>query len=291
MLVKRQIQKEQGTDSENEDDTDIFDPGPPLLERFDKATYDCNISQPMTRINNSWNSNDPFIENGDLDLLPMDDGVYLLRLESNVEFMRITTSGEIIGTPVRIASTGDLLRNPRLLKTETGYALAWIGRDYMTNQLMFVLLDSEGNPLGTPQSLASGNIGFSKMVRFGNKSVLAFGAIQSYEIGFENSLLFLDADGSPSGDLVILEGNYNAFFSGEASIGLLAKDNELLVAWSSSKDNWEDSNAATTLRIERYNAEKNRVSPVYNLQSPVENKENIHPSWVNIGEDVGLLWS
>jgi hypothetical protein len=66
----------------------------------------------------------------------------------------------------------------------------------------------------------------------------------------------------------------------------------VLAAWAvSTGDDFPDQSVATTVRLARFDSDGQRQGPIYDLQAPVTDREAVDPRWVDMGDDVGLLWA
>jgi hypothetical protein len=74
---------------------------------------------------------------------------------------------------------------------------------------------------------------------------------------------------------------------------LFVRGDQVLAAWSvvSAGSSFEAQDAATTIRLGRFDADGKRQGPLFDLQAPVRDRESIQPFWVGMGDDVGLLWA
>jgi hypothetical protein len=102
----------------------------------------------------------------------------------------------------------------------------------------------------------------------------------------------LDSDGSVLGEPVALEDSAASGFSATVP-SLLVRGDQVLAAWSvvSGDSSYDVQDAATTVRIARFDADGQRQGLMYDLQAPVKDRESVQASWVDMGDDVGLLWA
>jgi hypothetical protein len=197
----------------------------------------------------------------------------------------------IIGTPSTLASTTGVLEDPILVAKENGHAIVWVSGEKTANELMFASIGTDGAS-SQPKSIAkSCDLNLGEMVRFKEGFALTFERRTSYETGFETWMVIMNAEGTPIGDPIRLNGDIPFPGWNGTQSSLIARRDELLVAWSVTEGDDMMSSAATTLHVARFDAAGTLVSQVYELQAPVTDRELINPAWIDLGDDVGLLWS
>lgn len=181
---------------------------------------------------------------------------------------------------------------PKLARVGSGYALLWSGGDYSAAKLSFGLLDESGKLATTPVVLAQGEyLEQGTVAAFGDRFVVSY--TDRSASGLVSRLLFLDSKGSALGQPITLESGARAGVFSSTTPSLLVRGEQVFVAWTvdSGDSDVEAMDAATTIRIARFDADGVRQGLMYDLQAPVRDRESVQPSWIEIGDDVGLIWS
>jgi len=165
-----------------------------------------------------------------------------------------------------------------------GYGLVWREGTATTNTLKFVRLDAEGAPLGTPKVLAEAQtIQLSDLLALEDGFAVAFG--QWVNDAYGVYYLGLDAEGSPYRAPVPL---------GQWDAALTRRGDRVLAAWTHRSGDLSgdiDARYAVNLRLGWFDERGRPVGETYDLQAPELDRENVHPAWVDFGDDLGLAWS
>jgi hypothetical protein len=200
--------------------------------------------------------------------------------------LQVDAAGSVV-TPASVLLTLGRSGGLKVVRAGSGYALLWVDGNQSSAKLSFGLLDENGKLASTPLVLAQ-----APYLGVGDIAPVGAGFVVSYaDNGYLNSrlasrLLVLDADGSTIGEPIALEDTH-----GSAS-SLLVRGDQVLAAWSILHgDKREAMEAATTVRVGRFDAKGKRQGPMYDLQAPVTHRESVQPFWVEMGDDVGLLWA
>lgn len=209
-----------------------------------------------------------------------------------VNSLQVDAAGAVV-TPATVLLTLERAGGMKVARAGSGYALLWIDGNESSAKLSFGLLDENGKLSGTPHVLAQGPyLGAGNIAPVGDHFVVSYADYQYSASGLVSRLLLLDSDGSVLGEPVALEDSAAAGFSATIP-SLLVRGNQVLAAWSvvSGDNSYEAQDAATTVRIARFDADAKRQGPMYELQAKVKDRENVQPFWVDMGADVGLLWA
>jgi hypothetical protein len=199
-----------------------------------------------------------------------------------------------LATPASVLATLAGQARPKLVSAGSGYALLWVDSNGSSSaKLTFGLLDGSGKLTGTPVVLAqSQNLGEGDIAAVGEHFAVSYSDYKFFNSGLMNRLLLLGSDGNALGEPIAFEdSSANGFASTFPS--LLVRGEQVFVAWSvlHGDSSYEVQEAATTIRVARFDANGQRQGPIYDLQAPVMDRENVQPFWVDMGDDVGLLWA
>jgi hypothetical protein len=211
---------------------------------------------------------------------------------SSLNSLQVDASGAIV-TPATALITLARSPAPQLARAGSGYALLWVDSNESSGKLTFGLLDESGKLASTPVVLAQGPyIGAGAIASVGDHFVVSYADYQYYESGLVGRLLVLDSNGSVLGQPIPLEHSGAPGFASTIP-SLLTRGDQVLAAWSvaSGDNSAEVQEGATTIRIARFDASGERQGPMYDLQAPVKDREAVEPFWVDMGDEVGLLWS
>jgi hypothetical protein len=198
-----------------------------------------------------------------------------------LRFAVVQPDGQIAVGPVTVGGTGSAsVSGPALVATASGFATAWIEGD---NLLRFAQLDASGATVGAAVTLVDRGTSLSsaRLVAVGDGFAAA---VSSFEgTAWEALYLAIDATGAPLGSPTSLG-------AGTDQAALLARGtNEVLVAWSRSHGDY--SSNAINVELTRFDGAGNQTAPVYSLQAPVTDEENVWPSLVDVNGDVAVTWS
>jgi hypothetical protein len=197
----------------------------------------------------------------------------------------VVTSASVLLTQARAGGV-------KIARAGSGYALLWVDGDASSSKLNFGLLDENGKLTGTPLVIAQGPyLGVGDIAPVGDHFLVSYSDHQHAASGLVSRLLVLDSDGSVLGEPIALEDTGGVGFSAIPS--LLVRGDQVLAAWSvvTGDTSYEVQDAAITVRIARFDAEGERQGLMYDLQAPVKDRESVDTFWVEMGDDVGLLWA
>jgi hypothetical protein len=206
--------------------------------------------------------------------------------------VQVNGSGTVV-TEASALTTLARAAGPKIARAGAGYALLWVDGSESSAKLSFCLLDERGKLAGTPVVLAQGPyLAAGSVAPIGDHFVVSYADYQYRDSGLVSRLLVLGADGSAQGEPVAFEHSAGAGFASTVP-SLHTRGDQVLAAWSivSGDSSFETQDAATTIRVARFDANGERQGPMYDLQAPVKDRENVQPFWVDVGEDLGLLWA
>lgn len=205
--------------------------------------------------------------------------------------LQVDATGAVI-TPASVLLTQERAGGLKIASAGSGYALLWVDGDASSSKLSFGLLDENGKLAGTPLVIAQGPyLGVGDIAPVGDRFVVSYSDNQHAASGLVSRLLVLDSDGSVIGEPIALEDTGGVGF--DAIPSLRARGDEVLAAWSvvTGDTSYEVQDAAITVRIARFDANGERQGLMYDLQAPVKDRESVDAFWVEMGDDVGLLWA
>jgi hypothetical protein len=205
---------------------------------------------------------------------------------------QVDNAGTVVTPPSTLAT---LQESPdaRIAKTDSGYALLSVQNGPAGGKLTFRRLDEAGKFASEPVVAAQGSyIMAGSIAAIGNHFVVSYMDNQYYESGLASRLLFLDSDGHTLGEPFAFENSVAMGFAATTP-SLLVRGNEVLAAWSVSTGDrsYEKQDAATTIRLARFDADGKLQGFMYDLQAPVKDREAVQPLLLAVGDDVGLLWA
>lgn len=203
--------------------------------------------------------------------------------ETNLMLAQVDASGAIVTPPeVLETSDGGQLR-PELVAAGDGYALLWSETRESGARLRFARLDADGGLLETPKLLAEGSsVDAGTLIAAGDGFALTYSA---FDEEYRTYYLALDADGEPRRSPVPLGAGY------VTSASLVARGDRVLAAWTHLHGGYETQEIAINLRIGWFDADGDPRGETYELQRPIVHEQNLEPSWVEVGDDLGLVWA
>jgi hypothetical protein len=201
--------------------------------------------------------------------------------DPRLNYAQINAAGTVLRPAAELSPSGEHQNPAKIVATANGYAVAWVeavaGRPF----LRMAFLDAQGAVQGTPVTVRD-----DTSVALNDLVATADGFGIAYQVPappVKDYYQVLDAQGQPASEPVEIGTG--------ADTALLRRGDEVLVASSVTGGSYENSDIYSVLRVSRFDASGARVGPSYDLQSPVEDQTNVHPFWIAIDDDVGLLWS
>lgn len=158
------------------------------------------------------------------------------------------------------------------------YGFVWSERDETTEWLRFQRLDADGEPLTAPtQVFESEPSWISDFVAVGD----GFAVVLGRSMAEENRRMWylgFGADGRPYWGPVPFA---------DWDVALIRRDDRVLAAWSHSLG----SGLGASIRIAWFSERGQPEGNTSELQAPTFYEDNSDPAWVELGDDLGLVWS
>jgi hypothetical protein len=300
--------------------------GAPLLERPITDGYHCAISEPFAKLELPWDGGrllggaSPSLfwkeqETGSVLGAEFEDGVvgtpFSLRDATNggvgwpavarngdlvtvvwTEFQytepdityalmsaQVNSSGQVITPAHALSGTANSPGTVAIAAFGDGYGVAWSELSQDSSRLMFARMDAGGDLVGAPEVLSEApTIIVDGLVALDDGFGVAF---RNWgEKQYPMRYLGLDAEGKP----------YRAPvpFS-DSSVALIRRGDRVLAAWEHSSG--KGNSRAVNLRVGWFDDRGSPVGKTYDLQAPVPDQENVSPAWVELRDDLGLVWS
>lgn len=161
-------------------------------------------------------------------------------------------------------------------------ALLWT--DYSDRSLHFVRLSFDGELEGAPEFVQQGD-----SVSLGAITQTAKGYLFSYELETQAQRFVQPIDktgrlGSAVSLGQLSDGPY-------ASHSMLARGDEVLLAWTDEGGSWDGMDTSRTTVLSRLDLDGKRMTDDVRVQTPKVNVEHVYPQLLERDGDVGLLWS
>jgi hypothetical protein len=197
----------------------------------------------------------------------------------------ITPARAIIGSPIEEY-------DGRLVPTAQGFVLFWIQRPQNTTpyQARVAHLGPDGALVGEPRVLIEQDTYLltTSLTWLGDRVVATYAGEEGY------TSVMLDEQARPLGDAIpIGQAHWSAVLPrGERVLSAWMVTHELPATEESTLGGeYEYPSRAITLRVGWFDRDGKATGASRDLQAPVPDEENVDPAWVDLGEDVGLLWS
>jgi hypothetical protein len=210
---------------------------------------------------------------------------------------QLDEQGKLLAAPHALTGFSVGEYGSQLVARDGGFAAFWTEHNAYGGPyaLRFGRMDASGELVGTPLTLRTQDEAYlltTSLNRLGDGFVATYrGSDPSTDYGGFMSL-FLDSAGSALGPPVHLAANYWS--------AVLPRGNRILAAWSVLYEGAPTANTvhlggqrarAHTLRIGWFDLRGKPLGPSFDLQPPLHDQENADPAWVDLGDDVGLVWS
>jgi hypothetical protein len=204
----------------------------------------------------------------------------------SVTFARLDDAGAVAGSPIQIPSVGDAPSMLQLALSDGSFGMVWTEPldNLGTNAMKFARVTADGQA-GTPRTLGQGNGAMQplSLVSAPSGYLLTYTA-GSWTTGLGTFVLALDAEGAPLRDAWKL-GN------GIGATSILARGERFLVAYTEEAGSYDTQEIQRSIRLGWLDANGERTGDVHALQAPITHDEFVHPTWIDLGDDVGLAWS
>ena len=193
---------------------------------------------------------------------------------------QVDLSGSVV-TPARALIQGTHEDQPKLVVSGTGYALAWVESNGTNGQIKFARLDANAVLSSAPVVLTAGaSLRISNLLALDEGYAIAYSELIASKVRPRH--LTFDAAGNPYGAPVDLGPD-------GSSGSLVRRGDQVLAAWTENHGTFQQ--AATTIRVGRFDLRGNPIGPSDPLQSQVVHQQNVQPRWITVGNDLGLAWS
>jgi hypothetical protein len=172
---------------------------------------------------------------------------------------------------------------PHIAPSASGALLLYGYHSQGSDTLWVASLTAQGRVAGSPQILLTATQAAPvRLVPIPNGFLAFYVAGSASNTGLY--LRRLDGQGIPQGDSVLIA-------EGAADPKFFVRGEQIWAAWSEEEGDPLAQQSAGTLRIARFDASGARVARDVRVQAPVLNQYAGSPNFVDMGDDVGLLWS
>jgi hypothetical protein len=213
-----------------------------------------------------------------------------LEVSMQIAIAQVDGTGKVTSARRALSVVADTeQRSPLLIANGEGYAIVWNEVEQGTKQRMrFARLDATSALSGSAKTLLEGEdpILALDLVSTSNGLGLLY-AIQVWgdtEAVATTYYQRLSADGAKSGDPIVLGKGARP-----ADGSLIARGDQVLAAWTEWTGMAEEKLSAVT-RIQRIAASGALSGPTYTVQESKVDRQNVAPTWVDFGDDLGLVW-
>ncbi len=303
--------------------------GLPLLDRPVQPGYSCQVTQPVTPFgrgrwggaalaptkppllalsDNCWDDCDrevgiavAALERGALGkLLPISDRdmnpgaptlavngeriTLVWRLSGDIDraprlmLAQLDREGEVVTPPHPLPEMGEP-ESFAIAATGDGYGLVWTELVWtLESRLYFQRLDRDGEPLAAPTRVLDGDAGaISNFVGVGDGFAVVLGKGDEAP-NRKMRYLGLDAVGRPYWGPVPFA---------EWGVSLLPRGRRVLVAWSHTLG----LGLGSSIRIGWFSERGEPEGDTLELRAPIYDQDHFDAAWVELGDDLGLVWS
>lgn len=192
---------------------------------------------------------------------------------------QVDDSGDVITEAHALPGTAPNTSDVALVSFGDGYAAVWAEGFDDETAYRFARLDAAGDLVGSPKTLLGGRVSrVDSLVALQDGFAMAYTAFDGTQI---SKFVAFDAEGTPYREPVTL---------GEPGAGLIRRGDYIVAAWAHGSGD-RGSAWAANLRIGRFDDRGRAAGDVYELQEAVVHEQNTFPAWVELGDDLGLVWS
>ena len=202
---------------------------------------------------------------------------------TKLQLAQVDADGDVVTAAHPLIASTFEQSQPKLISAGDGYALLWSEQLDEQATLKFARLDAAGALVGTPKTLAQGTTLYAGTLIAAGSSFAA--TYSDFTDKYRTHYLALDAEGEPHRAPVLLGSNYIT------NASLLSRGERVLAAWTVFSGGYENQDISLNVRIGWFDRRGNPVGATYDLQKPVVHEENVEPSWVEFGDDLGLVWA
>jgi hypothetical protein len=213
---------------------------------------------------------------------------------SELALVQLDARGALLSGPRAVTASAVSEYDGRLVPTGDGFVMFWIqsATNSVVHQARVASLDRDGQLRGPPEVLHERN----SYLLTESLNVLGDHVLATYRGDEGFTTVFLDTEGHPVGPPVAIgESHWSATLQrGERTLSAWSVDLDGPPTAKSSQGFAEGRAPPSIARILRagwFDREGKPVGASRDVQTPVPDEENVHPVWIDLGEDVGLLWS
>jgi hypothetical protein len=202
---------------------------------------------------------------------------------TKLQLAQVDADGDVVTAAHPLVESTFEQSQPKLISAGDGYALLWSEQLDEQATLKFARLDATGALVGTPKTLVQGTTIYAGTLLAAGSSFAA--TYSEFTDKYRTHYLALDAEGEPHRAPVLLGSDFIT------NASLLSRGERVLAAWTVFSGGFENQNISLNVRIGWFDRRGNPVGATYDLQKPVVHEENVEPSWVEFGDDLGLVWA
>lgn len=200
----------------------------------------------------------------------------------NLQLAVVSLEGEVLRMAAALDALGSSVERYLVAVGSDDVALLWT--DYSDRSLRFVRLSFDGVLEGEPELVQQGD-----PVSLGAITQTAKGYLFSYETEAQAQRFVRPIDKVGTLGAAVSLGQLPA--GPYASHSMLARGNEVLLAWTDEGGSWDGMDTSRTTVLSRLDLEGERMTDDVRVQTPKVNVEHVDPRLLERDGDVGLLWS
>lgn len=210
---------------------------------------------------------------------------------SELALAQLDERGALLSGPRAVTGSAVGEYDARLVPTADGFVMFWIqsATNSFVYQARVARLDHDGQLRGPPEVLLERD----SYLLTESLNVLGERVLATYRGDEGLTTVFLDTEGHPVGPpLAIGESHWSATLPrGERALSVWSVDVDGPPTANSITSSEDGHSIARILRVGWFDREGKHVGASRDVQAPVPDEENVHPVWIDLGDDVGLLWS
>jgi hypothetical protein len=192
---------------------------------------------------------------------------------------QVDDSGDVVTEAHALPGTAPNSNAAAIVSFGDGYAAVWAEGLGDETAYQFARLDAAGNLVDSPKTLLDGRVSrVDSLVALEDGFAMTYTAFEGTQI---SRFVAFDAEGTPYREPITL---------GEPGAGLIRRGDYVVAAWGHGSGE-RGSAWASNLRIGRFDDRGRAAGDVYELQEAVVHEQNSDPAWVELGDDLGLVWS
>jgi hypothetical protein len=208
-----------------------------------------------------------------------------LQEDARLMLAQLTQAGEVLTPPHALPLT-EAPRSFAIAASGPGYGLVWIEpgevvHDEQTALLKFQRLDEDGEPIGATALVLETTswAWITDLVAVGDGFAVVLGQ-SSAEVEVNRTMRYLGIDG---------EGRpyWGPAPFADWDVALLRRGRRVLAAWTHTLG----AGLGTSIRIGWFGERGQPEGDTVELRAPTFYEDHSDPAWVELGDDVGLVWS